>query len=191
MLRRVCVIGLLAALSVIGASGCGGGACGEAFESNDLAKTVLGNTVWKDTDSGIELAFGEDARLIAVEAPGLAEEFGDVNISCEPFTVTIPPDTEFIGGATLTVTAGATETLVELDESGGYDIKMGFEGLVSGPGLAGLVDRIVFVITAKKNVGENLLTNVNGTWTAYAGLIGAVHTASMDFDETIPLGKVD
>ena len=192
-MRKMCglILGLvgLAFISGCGCDGGGGlfGGGGEEFVSNAAAVEALGGTTWGDPGSGASLQFDENAKIIGFDIPDLPEEFANIRIDGEPFTVTIPNDPaipSIIAGQSFTLSLENTVTTINDDGS----VTLEFKGDASVP----LVNGITMSLTAKVDQvdGKTVLNDLVGSLSA-STLIGEFPIVeNQDFGGGIPLEKL-
>jgi len=179
-------------VSVVFVSGCyqPPATADQQFTSNDLAKETLGDTCWSDPQGICQLQFDENAKQTDIVIPDLPEEFADLNVSGEPFTVTIPSCIEVIGGQTVTLAVNPTVTTIEDDGNGGYSLEFNFVGEVSGTELAALVDHVELVFSSTVSQDGRELSDLSGEITVVGPFDLQVFSTSIDVDQTVPLEQV-
>jgi len=160
------------------------------FNSNDLAKEMLGDTTWGDPQGAYSLTFDQNAMLSDISLPDLPAEYANINITGQPFTVTIPEGIELVGGRTLTLSVMPGSTT--LDAIGdGYSLDMTFDGDVSGDALAALVDHVELGFSSAISPNGSELSDLQGSITVVGPFGIEVFSTSLNLAQTVPLSPIE
>ena len=179
------------------ALGFGVGGCGvlfgtgNDFKSNDLARQLLGNSLWGDTGGSCQLVFNEDARLVGVQIPDLPAELANIDLTGEPFEIALPSDLPVLGGETISASASSTGTFLQQDENGDYQVEMHFRGDLGGIPLAALVDHVDVVFKCTANEDGTELSNLGADLSVIGPFGITLYDLSKKVDLTVPLTRIE